>query len=126
MPTTRIQSPYFDAHRRDLVYEDGDLKADETQMSDLAILLGTKHGSATADPSYGNKVWTIEKVGTVIPEQARQYVREALQGRIDSGRLNDVEVDAEVQGTWVLAWEVGLVFGPDEVVPLTLPAEDNV
>lgn len=124
--TTRIQSPYFDAARRDLVYEDGDLKADSTQMSDLAIVLGTKHGTATADPSYGNKVWTITKLGNVVPEQARQYCRETVQGRIDSGRISDVQVDAEVQGGWLLAWEVGIVFGPDEVIPLTLLAEDNV
>jgi phage gp46-like protein len=122
----RIQGPYIDPLTKDEVYEDGDLKMDETQHSAVLHSLALKHGSSKVDPDAGNKVWNIKKAMRVVPEQARLYNQEVLQPRIDDGRIKDFEVDAEIQGQHVLAWEVGYVDASDERFVLKMANKDMV
>jgi len=121
---TRYQSFLIDAQAQDFVVEDGDLVMDEKQHSDIAHTLALQYGSSAVNPTAGNKVWTIRKLGNVVPVQAQEYCRAAIQPRIDDGTVTDVETDAEVQHGWVLAWGIGYRTIGDERKTIDLIAKD--
>ena len=127
MPTnTRIQSLYIDPETRDLEYSDGDLTTDENIHSSVLHQLALVHGSSPANPDGGCKIYTISKALTASPEQARQYLREALASWVDDDRITDLEVEAEIPGYHRLLWEVGYDDVSDERTFITLPLEDSV
>jgi phage gp46-like protein len=123
--TTRYQSFLIDAQAQDFVVEDGDLVMDEDQHSDIAHALALQFGSSAVNPTAGNKVWTIRKLGNTVPVQAQEYCRAAIQPRVDDGTVTDVEVDAEVQHGWTLAWEIGYRTKGDERKTIDLVAKDT-
>lgn len=124
--TDRRQGPYIDPVTRDFVVTDGQLVMDETQQSAVLLSLALEYGSSAANPTGGCKIYTIRKALGIVPELARQYVQEALQGRIDDGRITDVDVAAEFQGGRVLAWEVSYVDASNERVVIALPTGAGV
>jgi len=124
--TDRRQGLYIDPIIRDLVVENGDLKMDETQQSAVLLSLALEFGSSAANPTGGCKIYTIRKALGIVPELARQYVQEALQGRIDDGRIDDVEVAAEFMGPTILAWEVSYTDKTSEHVVISLPTGAGV
>jgi phage gp46-like protein len=121
---TRYQSFLIDAQAGDLVVENGDLKMDTEQHSDIAHALGLRHGSSAVNPTAGNKVFTIRKLSNTVPEQAVEYCRAAIQPRIDDGTIAEIEITAETQLGWILAWEVGYRQKSAERTVLNLIAKD--
>lgn len=122
----RQQSPYIDPVLRDFVVENGDLVMDTTQQSDVLQSLGLEYGSSAVDPECGCKIYTIRKAMGIVPEQARKYLTEALQARIDDGRVSEIDVNAEFQGYNVLAWEVSYTDESNERIVLLLPIGEAV
>jgi len=123
--TKRIQSPLIDASLSDLVVEDGDVTTDDGIMSNVVHQLAHTHGSSPANPDGGCKIHNIQKLLTVVPEQARQYAREALTEWEEDGRIDDVTVDAnrgKPRGS--LYWEVGFKDISNERVHIILPVGD--
>ena len=124
--TTRNQSIYINPSTRDWEVEDGDLKMDTTQHSDIAFHLALEYGSSAVNPAAGNKIWTIRKLASNVPSQAEEYCRAAIQPRVDDGSVTNVEAAAETQHGWTLAWEVGYKVVGDEGRTLNLTAKDAV
>ena len=124
--TERIQSLLIDSDDMDLVITSGDLVHDDDIHSSVAHQLALRYGSSPANPAGGCKIYTIEKAITASPEQARQYLREALQAWVDDDRITDLEVDAEVPGYHRLLWEVGYVDSSDERTFITLPIGESI
>ena len=125
MTNKRIQSPLIDASLNDLVYEDGDIVTDDTIMSSAVHQLALKYGSSPANPTGGCKVHNITKLLSVVPEQAKQYAREAVKEWTDDGRITDVTVDANRGGPrGSLYWEIGFKDASNERITITLPVGD--
>lgn len=123
--TKRIQSPLIDASAGDLVYEDGDIATDDTIMSSAVHQLAMSYGSSPANPTGGCKIHGIKKLLSVVPEQAKQYAREAVQEWINEGRMTDVTVDANRGGPrGSLYWEIGFTDSSNERIPIILPVGD--
>jgi phage gp46-like protein len=120
----RWQSPKINTKTHDFEFEDGDLVMDDTPHSDIAFALGTVRGSIPVNPDFGNKVFTIRKLTGVVPIQAEEYCREVIDKFRDEGVVKDIQIAAEVQGGWLLAWEVAYELDGDERRVVNLTAKE--
>jgi len=126
LPTEQNQSFYIDPDARDEVFENGTFTMDTTQATSVLYALALEHGSSAADSDAGNKVYTIKKAVNTVPQQGIEYCTAVLQSRIDDGMISDVTVDAELQGLYILAWEVSYRDTSANLYHVNLPVGDSV
>jgi phage gp46-like protein len=119
----RIQSLYIDPETRDFEYENGELTTDATVQTSVLWRVALEYGSSISSPEAGSKVWQIRKATTTVPQQAIDYINQALEPLVNEEAITDVFVEAELSGQFILGWSVSYEDASAERVVIDFPAE---
>ena len=100
--------PKIDPKTKDLLLKDKQLVEDPTMSTAVLLRVTTHRGSVPGLPWFGSRLHTLTTLGDTTARIAEGFLLESVGDLVNSGRIRNVAVHAEVDGTalkWELSWE---------------------
>jgi phage gp46-like protein len=71
-------------------YENGD-----SFINNILLSIYIKRGSFFVVPSLGSRLFLLKKITADVSKLAKNYIAEALQWMVDTGRMTDLQIQTE-------------------------------
>ena len=97
--------PKVDPTTKDLLLVNNQLVEDPTTSTAVMLRVTTHRGSVPGMPWFGSRLHTLTTLGDTTARIAEGFLLESVGDLIQAGKIRDVTVRAEVDGT-VLKWEM--------------------
>lgn len=100
--------PRIDPATKDLLLRNGQLVEDPTMATAVLLRVTTHRGSVPGMPWFGSRIHTLTTLGDTTARIAEGYLLESVGDLVNAGKIRNVVVRAEVEGTvlkWELSWE---------------------
>lgn len=101
--------PKIDPTSKDLLLDKyGQIQEDPTMATAVMLRVNTQRGSVPGMPWFGSRLHTLTTLGDTSARVAEGFLLEAVSDLINAGKIRNVTVRAEVDGTtllWELSWE---------------------
>ena len=104
--------PKVDPSTKDLLLVNSQLVEDPTMSTAVMLRATTHRGSVPGMPWFGSRLHTLTTLGDTTARIAEGFLLEAVGDLINAGKIRDVTVRAEVDGT-ALKWEMSWVDQSD-------------
>jgi len=97
--------PKLDSSMKDLLIRNKQLVGDETMSTAVLLRITTQRGSVPGLPWFGSRLHTLTTMGDTTARVAEGFLLESVGDLIRDGRIRNVNVRAETDGT-TLKWEM--------------------
>ncbi len=100
--------PKINPLTKDFAIEKQRLVEDTTMSTSVMLRVTTHRGSVPGMPWFGSRLNTLTTLGDTSPRLAEGFLLEAVGDLITAGKIRNVTVRAEAEGTalkWELSWE---------------------
>jgi phage gp46-like protein len=100
--------PKLDPTTKDLLLVHGQLVEDPTTATAVLLRVTTHRGSVPGMPWFGSRLHTLTTLGDTTARIAEGFLLESVGDLINAGKIRNVIVRAEVEGTtlkWEMSWE---------------------
>lgn len=98
---------WLDPQTRDYVVEAGAPRGDDTAASEVVLRVTTPLGSFVPDPTFGSRLFQIDRIARGTERRARAFVVEALRPMTKRGVLPELEVEVVRDSVSGLAISIG-------------------